>query len=209
MKENCKVVMLPTQSRAVRLGQLVIGAGNNLFSSRQSNDIGSLTAYELYITSNEEIKKNDWVINYSGVIAQWGGLGDLHGCKKIIATTDTSLKVIKLSNLGENWKDIPLPQPSQEFIRYFIEEYNKGNVITKVMVEYNYELSNDEDEQGNLIPDIYLKINSDNTINIKPIKDSWDLNEIKVFAVKCFNAGRQYQIDSIDVFNDKWIEENI
>ncbi len=56
---------------------------------------------------------------------------------------------------------------------------------------------------------IKLKINSDNTINIKPIKDSWDLNEIKVFAVKCFNAGRQYQIDSIDTFNDKWIEENL
>ena len=49
----------------------------------------------------------------------------------------------------------------------------------------------------------------ENTSEPKPIKDSWNLDEIKIFAVKCFNAGRQYQIDSIDTFNDKWIEENL
>lgn len=65
--------------------------------------------------------------------------------KKIIATTDESLyfkdtnknpkqymgSYISMS-LGEN-----LPQPSQQFIQKYIGEYNKGNIITDVLVEYN------------------------------------------------------------------------
>ena len=228
MDKSCNVVMLPTQSKAVRLGQLVIGAGNNLFSSRQSNDIGSLTAYELYITSDEEIKVGDWfyyeaektimqctehnfyftpelIQNYSNVY-------------RIIVTTDTSLK---------------LPNISQQFIEKYIEEYNKGNVITKVEVEYEdlteqlqesvdnlrdnclEDFDNEEEspyyhlleqaiiELGNYIPK--LKINPDNTINIKPIKDSWSREEVHKLLYNAihYSKGKVYPHDL------EWIEENL
>ena len=64
--------------------------------------------------------------------------------KKIIATTDESLyfkdtnknpkqymgSYISMS-LGEN-----LPQPSKQFIEKYIEEYNKGEKIENILVEY-------------------------------------------------------------------------
>ena len=62
--------------------------------------------------------KNSWV--YCNEIPDEGHNGDW--CKKIIATTDESLN---------------LPQPSQQFIQKYIEEYNKGNIITDVLVEYD------------------------------------------------------------------------
>ena len=45
--------------------------------------------------------------------------------EKIIATTDISLV-----------KEYNLPEPSQSFIQKYIEEYNRGNIITDVLVEY-------------------------------------------------------------------------
>ena len=202
--------MLPTQSKAVRLGQLVIGAGNNLFSSRKSNDIGSLTAYELYITSNEEMKEGYYGLSALNEVVLIGKLYDKSLYKKIIATTDTSLRRMGDDGIVDIALELEISYIPESFIKYFIEEYNKGNVITKAMVECNYELSNDEDEQGNLIPDIYLKINSDNTINIKSIKDSWNREEhianIKAFA-KEFVANTDTAYKQADI--DKWIENNL
>ena len=137
-------------------------------------------------------------------------------CKKIIATTDTSLKVIKLSNLGENWKDISLPQPSQEFIQYFIEEYNKGNIITDVLVEYD-DLHKDYDEMGLYNPNIsiQLKVNSDNTINIKSIKDSWNKEEVdleKSEFIHLFFSHHYTELSNKGITSEyirKWIEENL
>lgn len=91
------------------------------------------------------------------------------GYREVLATTDTSLN---------------LPQPSKQFIEKYIEEYNKGNVITDVLVEY--ELISNEEYFGNTVNpdddvpyfDEKLKINpKDNSLNI--------------------------------CFIDKWIEENL
>ena len=105
---NANVVMLATQSKAVREGQLVIGAGNYLFASRKADNIGSLTAYELYITSDEEIKESDYGLSTLNKIVLIGKLYDKSLYKKIIATTDKSLG---------------LPQPSTQFIKAYIEAY--------------------------------------------------------------------------------------
>ena len=200
MWKNSHVVMLPTQSKAVRLGQLVIGAGNNLFSSRKSNNIGSLTAYELYITSDEEIEEGDWCYNSKRKSIESGkymiGTNEFIFYKKIIATTNTSLYI---EDLQDKLCGQLLPQPSIQFIEKYIEEYNKGNVITKVMVEY-------EDSHTSQSKTPYLKINPDYTINIKPIKDSWSREEVITII---YNVTHQKGITCIGVDFDKWIKENL
>lgn len=57
------------------------------------------------------------------------------------------------------------PKPSDSFISNYIEEYNKSNIITDVLVEVNITKSINKD----LFPDI-VKVNTDNTINIIPNK---------------------------------------
>ncbi len=161
----------------------------------------------LYITSNDEIKDNDWCLEKTGL----GYLKpfqvkkeDLNvkefikRCKKIIATTDKSLNSRKWVGVieGEDtYEEILLPQIPQQFKEYFITEYNKGNIITKVLVEYIKNKISEEihcvcgeshpmrvltdcgcvtcgSYKTNTI-DIFsndLIINPNNTINIKPIE---------------------------------------
>ena len=79
--------------------------------------------------------------------------------EKIIATTDISLV-----------KEYNLPQPSQQFIQKYIEEYNKGNIITDVLVEYESDFNScfctKDICNGNNCPK-KLKVNpKDNSLNI-------------------------------------------
>jgi len=80
-------------------------------------------SYHLYVLLDDEIKEGDWIyyeldrkvsqIKSMYIHKEWANITK-NGvfCKKIIATTDTSLN---------------LPQPSKQFIEKYIEEYNKGN----------------------------------------------------------------------------------
>ena len=76
--------------------------------------------------------------------------------KSIIAVTDSSFD---------------LPSIPQSFIERYVEEYNKGNIIEDVMVEYDHNLP----EYGGVMPRVSA---TDNTINIKIIKDSWNRAEL-------------------------------
>lgn len=109
-------------------------------------------------------------------------------CKKIIATTDKSLSPF-MGFDTESGKDLSdyIPSIPQSFIDYYIAEYNKGNVITEVEVEYEKYMTdgwipsyNDPDNIGcapNAEFDYRLKVNPDNTINIYSIKTSWTKDE--------------------------------
>jgi hypothetical protein len=120
--------------------------------------------------------------------------------KKIIATTDTSLKIF--AGKGDTC-DLyyNLPQPSQQFIEKYIEFYNKGKVITDVLVEYQQIAQYNTGE-----PILILKLDKNNTITIKKSKDSWNREEV----IKLIN---QYTIEMVsevkNYHRDKWIEENI
>lgn len=110
----------------------------------------------LYFLSDDEIKEGDWCV-VGEHISQYNknttSLEELKGqWKKIIATTDKSLG---------------LPQPSESFIKYYVEEYNKRNIITKVLVEYADYL----DERNGFVKKPNVLPN--NTINIKPIKEKF------------------------------------
>ena len=63
------------------------------------------------------------------------------GYREVLATTDKSLEIsnnLDYNQLLPNRKDFRfyLPQPSQQFIQKYIEEYNKGREIKEVLVEY-------------------------------------------------------------------------
>jgi len=115
--------------------------------------------------------------------------------------------------------DFPLPSISQSFIQYFITEYNKSNIITEVEVEYENKRywSNDSGQYFNEVNES-LKLNPDNTINIKPLKDSWTREELPIDIMLNLISyidnpvgRRQYHSDVIEQIQElkKWIESNL
>ena len=141
------------------------------------------------------------------------------GYREVLATTDESLEPRNLYCNSGLFKT-KLPQPSQQFIEKFIEEYNRGNVITDVLIEY--ELISNEEYFGNTVNPDYdvpyfdekLKINpKDNTITIKKVKDSWSREEVIEFGNKvkeyCKNGWKSDSLHRVFFEWDKWIEENL
>jgi hypothetical protein len=109
----------------------------------------------IFILSDEEIKEGDWYIDSYNNICQYKDLSkigiDKGEGKKIIATTDSSLSNCTKCGNKENYHNNTvieilcnecgnffnkLPQPSQSFLEVFVTEYNKGNQIKEVLVEY-------------------------------------------------------------------------
>ena len=202
MEKHCKVIFLENINGIIKI----------------KNKNGNL-----FITSDEEIKEGDWCFNSHDnqiwkykpspcPLPYWGNKDTL---TKIIATTDISLISIneQYFNINKSRKSAileqkTLPQIPQQFIEKWIEEYNKGSLITEVMVEYKTE------EYCLPMPNIHikqyreiLKINFDNTINIKPIKNTWNREEVVKLLHKshCLKSISFIQNNSLD----KWLEENL
>ena len=171
----------------------------------------------LYFLSDEEINKGDYHI-YRGVVRQyphdtpWGEEG------KIIATTDSSLKIdTEIFIVGERYKS--LPQPSQSFLEVFVKEYNKGNVIKEVMVEYDEYVNiprehilTGSDVERECIKHSYWapKVNSkSNTITIKRIKDSWNREEVESIVHLAWATASAYSNNTNSKDCQSWIEQNI
>ena len=217
-----KVVMLPTEkaSDLCLYTPQTHDVSNNILNYGNYNQrlygLDKKPLYQhLYILSDEEIKIGDWGIGHAkginGIgtgyyvfkhdnsnIAKVNALAE--GSKKIIATTDKSLG---------------LASPSTSFIEKFVEEYNKDNVITDVMVEYEENLIVTQTKpiiqhQGSkpvVVPhkiETQLKINpKDNTITIKKVKDSWSREEV-IDLLTRYN--KRCQAPMVDT---KWISENL
>ena len=166
-----KVVMLPTNQKTKYLmiyynvektkGKLILnGLKNDEYKEYQN----------FYIISDDEIKLFDWVYNNKeNIVEQITSKTQLifvleenkenQTFKKIITTTDASLG---------------LPQPSQQFIQKYIEEYNKGRQIIDILVEYEYLL-----DDMVVLPYWKLKVNAkDNTITIKKLKEVYTKDEV-------------------------------
>ena len=243
IKRKCKVVMLLTNEKAAAPifksnNYLYIGYGEKLEYKNKDNSY-----QHLYITSDEDIKEDDWYIDDCNQIRRsvtsdkeyWSVREDY---KKIIATTDTLL-----ISINEHYFDVnksrksavleqkTLPQIPQQFIELYCQKYNEGNYITEVIVEYEiicgrcYSNTDEcwsakECSRNTDFPDIVkLKVNSDNTINIKPIKDSRSREEVKQLIEKAFTGigTKNNCIEAVVQSNglltiyklDKWIEENL
>ena len=137
----------------------------------------------LYVLSNDEIKEGDYCYSYkmNKIVKSTCDVSreankNIGFWEKVIATTD---KTLSQTNRTE------IPQPSQQFIQKYIEEYNRGNIITDVLVEYEL-ISNEEYFLNTINPDENvpyfdedLKINPKyNTISIKKVKDSYTKEEV-------------------------------
>lgn len=128
--------------------------------------------HELYILSDEEIKEDDlpcWSINKNrDTVYQVQTLEGSVNWKKIIGTTDESLRIYKEDIVCDKGYYISLPRPSDDFLKAYVKA--RGN-ITEVLIEYEY--VQDEgwnDNSGAYDMSYYkLKVAKDNTITIKPV----------------------------------------
>lgn len=237
--KKCKVLLLPTNEKASiylkcyihKLNKLILGTNIAKESTSSIKDLEdkSYKAQHLYILSDDEIEERDFdkllkqglyfeSSNEMIKIITTNRIKTPGFYKKIIATTNTSLTV-KAEKAGENTWHNPLPQPSIQFIQKYTEEYNKGNIIKDVLVEYEW-IDNPEQIPG--VGDYWdLKIHpKDNTITIKKVKDSWNREEI-VELLKKHSDYIDSKIDYDAINNaccsiptpswddDKWIENNL
>lgn len=221
--KKCQVVMLSTNEKA---NIYYLTAKSKEFKDlRYSKEkmpiILDSENFHIYILSDDEIKEGDWFINFNNIPTKFsetnGGTSKYikDNCLKIIATTDESL-LFKLGGLYP----VSLPQPSQSFIEKYVESYNKGMIITNVMIEYEeydngYLIQSMEAYETALINcrDIEqrLKINpKDNTITIKRVKNSWNKEEVRDLLDNLWDyvMDNNHNKSNSKEYN-KWIEQNL
>lgn len=201
-KEKCKVVMIKTLDGAEFDCPFIkcIGFDNklNLLGKSFWNN-ETWQGQNLYIVSDEKFNEGDWILADNNVIKLNKGdnYNMLYHCKKIVASTDKSLN---------------LPEPSPEFIKKFVEEYNKGNLITYVNVDFIFNTTNEDwSKRPVQLEGFYTpKMDKNNFITITKIKESWNKDEIKELFNKFrkdFPLHRGIQIMDNDL--DTWINENL
>jgi len=214
MWERCKVVILPTEEKATfdNLAIALEEPFNCLSSIKKGNlslvNLSELSGWKpqhLYILSDDEIKEGDWFYDiFSESIKKCFEIPPLEDAAyKIIASTDPSLytKINPSTQRVNELNPYLLPSPSQSFIEKYVSEYNKGNIITEVMVEYELDLIEYKKIcikhlDVSPVKDFYeeadkkawkLKINSkNNAITIKEIKDNWSREELNKEAMKFY-----------------------
>ena len=134
-------------------------------------------------------------------------------CEKIIATTNSSLK-IQGEKAGDNIWVNPFPTISQSFIEYFIAEYNKGNVIKQIEVELErYHVGYKDLKIG--VRTIYkemLKLNQNNEISIILLEEKKYSREEVISLVNKLFFGQiypDYTVNWEQEDMEKWIEQNL
>lgn len=182
--KKAKVVLLATNQKSkIHLSH------NKLIDSVEETGVSELyksTPHHLYIIDDSEIKHGDYIFDKedncilrtidkqnADSINDVKEIYDVERYYKVIATTDI------LPDYKAGIKvEIFLPQPSPQFIDKYIECFNKSEIITDILVEYEI----GDDDRG--IIDIAfnefskLKIDKNNFITIKPIKNSWSREEV-------------------------------
>lgn len=195
MYKKCKVVILDTK-QVNNNGQLFFKESTKELvysetSISNGSDSPNYKAKHLYILSNDEIKEGDWfyskLSNQIFKEKQIKGKHTNQNYQKIIATTDSSLKLLEEDVSGSNGDPIfkPLPQIPQLFIEQFIDKYNTDQLIKEIIV----------------------KVNLDNSINIRSLKDSYSRKEVIKLCLKAYNItpNRETMLDDFK----KWANENI
>lgn len=220
--------MLPTEDKTTVRYNSSLDIISSKISDYAVKTDAHLSYQHLYIVSDDEIKEGHWCydIELKRVFQAHKNLKQ-DVFKKIIATTDKLLTVKKplysgyLDQRSQNgYYDDNLPEPSQGFIKKYCEK--RG--IDKVMVEYDnnlrcYKCGKSEADciatSSNCIgyyKETYqLKVSSDNTITIKPIKDSWNREEVTELLEELFYDASQEkdgfyrEYDSLE----DWIKQNL
>jgi len=210
----------------------------SLSIERSMNGMNIANPQYLYIISDENIKEGDWYYTPSKrsieqcvkkILIIKDSINDIKQLK-IIASTDSSLSIPLMSvkwvqlDFSNNAKPKDLTEPtviesktlptlSKEFISLYIEEYNKGNVIEEVEVEYYPADEEWNDNTGSYEIAEALKLNSNNEISIKLIKESWNREEVVKLIERSIDRGIHLRSTLVKIHKkdhiDKWIKENL
>lgn len=173
-EKKIQVVMLATDSSNIKLQNEVLYYRVNSLILPSFNKTKLNQPQHLYFLSDDEIKESDYICiqgEYDIDIitkADEAFFDTGLEAKKIIASTN------ELSD-GTGLGIRLLPRPSNSFIQKYVEEYNKGSIITEVMVEYELsDLGKDfiANQFGANI--LKLKTKPDNTIIISAVEETWD-----------------------------------
>ncbi len=229
MKKKCKVVMLPANEKANTLALYtpdkhdVVREVLNISNHNQRLYGGEPDCQHLYILSDDEIKEGDWCLDtLHNDVFQFGVFrGSSNSNKKIIATTDKSIQQSEPDGIGGSTSWF-YPSLSENFIEKYVEEYNKGNVITEVLVEYDMgphpEWTPDYNNPDNPPVITYPKINPENnTIRIYLQKQNYTREEVIEIMLKFKKDTELYSFtefskkygDALTVpqMERKWIEQ--
>jgi hypothetical protein len=213
MFKKCKIVMLPTNKRANILYiknkdksyLRYVNSCNDGFILEDENYKG--VYQNLFILSDDEPVDGDNVIpnnlenpfNRSVYIFMHSPCplpywGTANTCKKVIAATGSSIHEV-----GDI---IKVPLISQSFIKHFVSEYNKGNKIEDIIVEYEKYI-----DVGGKFPEWnYPKLNIKNyTIIVHKIKNSFTRDEVYQL-IRSFSSYKTHSFTSEDI---KWIKDNL
>jgi hypothetical protein len=247
--KRAQVVMLPINEKATSAIMLRVVPNHCTLTKNVLNDTKDWMVFgkphHLYFLSNKDVKKGNWYVYKNTIFkSDDDSLIGNKECKKIIATTDTSLSNCpKCNNWGQSGEKSGLcskcggdgykllPQPSQQFIEKYVECYNKGKIITDILVEYenvvqdkygtqHIQSINDSKQYINTCKLISsnIKVNpKNNTITIKSIKDSWNREEHISNLIKYREDYEQFRKNShfgpnkteINNWSNKWIEQNL
>lgn len=201
--ETCvkaKVIMLPTErSNMCKLidlednsFEIKLQPNKDAFKDDKSHGF-HIQPFELYIITDEKIEKDDWFLYLSSdtpITYKCNRIDSTFErqrdeCKKIVASTDASLKTeidgYRGDLLPDVSFDIELPQPPQAFI----EAYCKAGGIDEVLVEVEPVVFGEVD--GEIIYDWEHKIKTDshNTITIHPVEEkTFTLSEVEEITRK-------------------------
>ena len=121
-----------------------------------------------------------------------------------------------LSDAHTYWRKHKMPSPSESFLERYVTEYNKGNshIIKEVMVEYEYEPGYRVEGDPAIIGS-KPKVNSDNTITIKKVKNNWTRDEVRMALTYCvaeITSHPKTTSESMKEWQDKvdkWVETNL
>ena len=227
-KLKCKVVMLKSEHLSKDDKPVICKYNNNFLEiDYEPLLVKDPVAQHLYFISDREIKEGDWFIDVTRDTYKKPFLCDLgptnnfiltkninfpiEGCKKIEATTDSSLG---------------LPLIGKSFIEKYVE---KQGTIKEVMIEM-VEIVNcpENHHRVNLeiapyvdsitycpkcVKSFIPKTRKDNTVIISPIKDSWTREEVKEAIYLYQSTNTYFKVKesglSLTKYIDKWIEENL
>lgn len=161
--KKAKVSRLPTNDIGADICQY-IDLGRLAY---RSSELAYHQNYHIYITSDEEVKEGDWCVkgNELGKIVK--GMYELRLIINKVSFNFDHHKLFRRKVIASNDPLLKLPEPSQDFIKKYVAEDNKGNVIEDILVEY-VELTNWRGEER-YVESTHPKINENNTIECQII----------------------------------------
>jgi hypothetical protein len=217
MKHKIKVVMLPTENGILQK------APNGLpyIVTEHNRGISDHIPQHIYITLSQDvepIKKGDWkYCSNTDKVLQFHGTKNCvcKDCRKIISTTDTSLKIFSrnMSTLPSlSISQVNLPQLQQSFLKEFV-----ANPDGEFEVEYDdIGLTHREgsmvDGSLKIIETLKIKLNQDNTVNIISVEEKMYSREeldSAVYSALTTDGKGAYEMAWSHEDATNWIKKNI